>query len=77
MGMIGEALAAAEAEKLERILSKIADDDNILDRKCSKCALDPVNLDLIHWYLSACSEGFVQPNYALLGRFENYTGSES
>ena len=69
MGIVGEALAASEAEKLERILYKIAESENSLERKSAN---DPTNLELINWYLSACSEAFMQPNYALLKRFNDY-----
>ena len=69
MGIVGEALAALEAEKLERILYKIAESENSLEKKSAN---DPTNLELINWYLSACSEAFMQPNYALLKRFNDY-----
>ena len=69
MGMIGEALAASEAEKLERILYRIAESENSLERKSAN---DLTNLELIHWYISACSEAFMEPNHALLKRFNDY-----
>lgn len=69
--MIGEILAADNAARLEKILTKIAESDDSFERKSAD---DPINMDLISWYLAECSEGFVAPNYSLLGKFDKYNG---
>jgi hypothetical protein len=69
MGMFGEVNASANVQQLEKIILDLIKGDRWRD--CRSAARGVAKEKLYSWYLSECSEAFINANPEIVKEFEN------